>query len=149
MEKGYTQKDIRKEINRMKNCLSCKKEMPNPKSNQRYCKGTCGKKMRQKHRDDYKNNNRNLVRKKDREYYKKNSKVIGEKQKEYNKKKPLETKVRAITWRKYKDEKTNVCSKCNKKGKTDFHHISYEPNLFVEVCRSCHKKIHVGGRLVG
>lgn len=63
----------------------------------------------------------------------------GRKQYIKNKNKAL---VRANTL--HNNKKINICSDCNKKGKTDFHHLSYQPNLFIEICKSCHVKRHGG-----
>ena len=48
--------------------------------------------------------------------------------------------VRAKT--NWHNEKTNKCGLCKKIGKTQFHHISYLPNIFIELCIPCHKKQH-------
>lgn len=40
------------------------------------------------------------------------------------------------------NKKIGVCSDCKEKGKTEFHHLSYEPNIFIELCKKCHNKRH-------
>ena len=35
------------------------------------------------------------------------------------------------------------CSICGELKKLDEHHLNYEKNITVKVCRKCHKKIHV------
>lgn len=35
-----------------------------------------------------------------------------------------------------------ICQLCNQDKKLDKHHTSYEHNITIQVCRSCHKKIH-------
>lgn len=59
--------------------------------------------------------------------------------KAYNKNKDkfiIRTKTRQ------ENEKKGVCSDCKKAITTEFHHLSYEPNIFIEVCRKCHNKRH-------
>ena len=47
-------------------------------------------------------------------------------------------------------EKTENCALCEKKDKrTIIHHIYYEPPIELELCRTCHAKIHAVGRLRG
>ena len=41
-----------------------------------------------------------------------------------------------------KNEKTNICYDCKKQIKTQFHHLSYKPNVFIELCKECHIKRH-------
>lgn len=36
----------------------------------------------------------------------------------------------------------NDCYCCDYRGPTDTHHASYYPERTVEVCPSCHRKIH-------
>ena len=40
------------------------------------------------------------------------------------------------------NEKTGVCSNCKERKSTEFHHIYYEPNIFIELCSKCHKEQH-------
>ena len=48
--------------------------------------------------------------------------------------------VRANTYN--SNEKTGICFDCKKKTKTEFHHLFYVPNFFIEVCKKCHNKRH-------
>ena len=41
-----------------------------------------------------------------------------------------------------RNEKTGICFDCKKQIKTEFHHLSYEPNTFIELCKECHLKRH-------
>lgn len=75
-----------------------------------------------------------------REYSHRNKDKIREKAKKVYQKDKTKMLVRANT--NHNNEKTGVCSDCKIKGKTEFHHISYQPNLFIEVCRKCHNKRH-------
>ena len=75
-----------------------------------------------------------------RKYAHKNKDKIGEKNlKQYYKGK-TKALVRAKT--NYYNEKTGICFDCKEKKKTGFHHLSYEPNIFIELCRKCHNKRH-------
>ena len=75
-----------------------------------------------------------------RKYAHKNKdKIIEKNKKQYHKDK-TKALVRAKTF--YSNEKTGVCFDCKEKGKTEFHHLSYEPNIFIEVCKRCHNKRH-------
>jgi len=100
-------------------------------------------------RKKYRRENGELLNKRDSERYHKNSKEIKMKTMERRKKNPLKHEVQQLTRRKYGSEKKNICLVCKKKGRTDFHHLSYEPNIFVEVCRSCHMDIHSGNIIMG
>ncbi len=40
------------------------------------------------------------------------------------------------------NEKTGFCHDCNEIEETEFHHLSYEPNIFIELCKECHNKRH-------
>ena len=42
------------------------------------------------------------------------------------------------------NEKTGICNDCKNIIKTEFHHESYKPNIFVELCKGCHIKRHGG-----
>ncbi len=41
-----------------------------------------------------------------------------------------------------RNEKTGFCVDCKEEGKTEFHHIDYVPNIFIEVCKRCHNVRH-------
>ena len=56
------------------------------------------------------------------------------------KKDKVKARIRAKTH--YYNEKTNVCHDCHEGGKTEFHHISYSPNIFIELCKNCHIRRH-------
>ncbi len=40
------------------------------------------------------------------------------------------------------NEKKEKCIKCGNIGKTQFHHLEYEKDKFIELCLKCHKKEH-------
>ena len=40
------------------------------------------------------------------------------------------------------NDKMNICFDCKEKGKTEFHHLSYNPNIFIELCHECHLERH-------
>jgi len=48
----------------------------------------------------------------------------------------IETYVRRLT--RGTNKKIGICLMCNEKIKTEFHHFSYEPNVFCELCEKCH-----------
>ena len=110
----------------------------------------------------YKEENRELLKQNSKEYYA-DRKARGiprcekgkasrewawktEKGRDYTKKftsKPinkLKNSIRAKT-RNY-NLKNGICSRCEMETKTEFHHISYEPNIFEEVCKQCHINQH-------
>ena len=58
----------------------------------------------------------------------------------YRKNNPIKVKARKKTH--ILNEKTGICFDCKKQIKTEFHHLSYEPNIFIEVCNKCHNKRH-------
>lgn len=61
---------------------------------------------------------------------------------EYNKKpenrmkETIRTKTRRIK------KKKGICNKCGNKIETQFHHISFNPNISEELCYKCHLKKH-------
>ncbi len=75
-----------------------------------------------------------------RKYAHNNKDKIREKAKKVYHKDKTKQLVRANT--NHNNEKLGICSKCKEKGKTEFHHFSYEPNLFIEVCKKCHNQLH-------
>ena len=40
---------------------------------------------------------------------------------------------------------TKICSVCYQKDAVQTHHLSYEPQLIIDVCLDCHEKIHKHG----
>ena len=73
----------------------------------------------------YAHNNKDKIKEKARKaYYKDRTKAL----------------VRANT--NNRNEKTGICLDCNEKRKTTFHHLSYKPNIFIELCEKCHNKRH-------
>jgi len=87
--------------------------------------------------------NRDKMRKYRSKYKKENSEKYKEQQKKYDstKKDKVKERIRAKT--NYHNEKTGICLDCEKEVATEFHHISYEPNIFIEVCRKCHLLRHL------
>ena len=70
-------------------------------------------------------NNKDKIREKgNRQYHKDKTKAL----------------VRAKT--NYSNEKTGECFDCGMNEKTEFHHLSYRPNIFIEVCKKCHNARH-------
>lgn len=75
-----------------------------------------------------------------RKYAHANKDKIRERAKRVYKKDKTKAIVRAKT--NHSNERTFICGDCKNKGKTEFHHESYEPNIFVELCKKCHNKRH-------
>jgi len=75
-------------------------------------------------------------------YKKKHPDRVRESHKKYDstKRDRIKARVRARTNHIYK--KRGFCFECFFKGKTEVHHLSYEPNIFTELCRCCHMKKH-------
>lgn len=51
--------------------------------------------------------------------------------------------VRSLT--NYHNERTGWCLDCgtfDRHDTTQFHHLSYNPNIFIELCKECHNKRH-------
>jgi len=78
--------------------------------------------------------------KKVREYAHRNKDKIRDKASKIYHKDNIKGKVRANT--NHKNEKTGICFDCKNILKTEFHHLSYKPNIFIELCRKCHNKRH-------
>lgn len=51
-------------------------------------------------------------------------------------------KANARARTRYNQERTGICLDCKRKKKTEFHHLTYKPNIFIEVCKKCHLKRH-------
>lgn len=81
-----------------------------------------------------------------RRYAHKNKEKIIEKNKKQYHKDKTKALVRAKTF--YSNEKTGECSDCGMTRKTEFHHLSYQPSIFIEVCKRCHNKRHGRGLYV-
>ena len=75
-------------------------------------------------------------------YYRNNLEKVRAQQKKYDTTKKDKFKARVRQKTNYHNEKTNVCHDCHEGIKTEFHHISYSPNIFIEVCRDCHIRRH-------
>ena len=103
------------------------------------------KKWRQENRDKeresrrkYKERNSDKVKKSQKKYETRNREKINSYQLEYQKK-PEVRKINNVRQNtRYNNEKTGFCQDCHKTTKTEFHHISYNPNLFIELCKKCH-----------
>ncbi|MHA1344249.1 MAG: hypothetical protein ACTSQG_09695 [Promethearchaeota archaeon] len=98
--------------------------------------------IKRNNKKNYKKYGKKYFADKVRDYAKKNRDKIKEKAKRRydqpeEKKKAL---VRAKTIN--SNEKTGICFDCKEKTKTRFHHLSYEPNIFIELCKKCHNKRH-------
>ena len=42
----------------------------------------------------------------------------------------------------YTCKKLGICHDCKTEVKTQWHHLSYEPNIAIEICINCHLKRH-------
>ena len=107
-----------------------------------YCNNECKLKGRKLKDAEYRKRNLRYFADKTKEYAHNNKDKIKKKaERRYNqpeeKKKAL---IRAKT--RNSNEKTGICFDCKEKAKTGFHHLSYEPNIFIELCKKCHNKRH-------
>ncbi len=88
----------------------------------------------------YQKNNKKKVASMIRDWSHKNKdKILKKAKKVYHKDK---TKALARAKTSYSNEKTGECLDCGLRGKTEFHHLSYEPNIFIELCKICHNVRH-------
>jgi len=125
-------------------CIICggKFEIRKP-CNQKCCSDKCRLRRRKQRHSEYYSTNKKKLLKLQKEYaYKNKDKVRQRSKRAYYKNR---TKALARAKTKYFNEKTGICFDCKKQIKTDFHHLSYEPNIFIEVCRKCHNKRHGKG----
>jgi len=60
--------------------------------------------------------------------------------KKYQKTHKLQVYIRQRT--RHLDTKDNLCLLCGLNKKTQYHHFSFQPNIFIEICKDCHLKIH-------
>ena len=116
-------------------CKYCNKEFKPKRKGNVFCSQTCN-------RNYWSKKNKDKVLKSRRDYKKNNPYRIKEQSKKYDttKKDKIKARIRAKT--NYHNEKTNVCHDCHEGAKTEFHHISYSPNIFIELCRNCHRRRH-------
>ena len=98
------------------------------------------KKRKAKYQKKYQKEHPEYQARKVREYAKRNKDKIREKGKRYYERNKTKAIVRVKT--SIYNEKTGICNDCKENGKTEFHHLSYEPNIFIEVCKKCHNKRH-------
>ncbi len=49
----------------------------------------------------------------------------------------------ALSKERMRELKKFKCPACHRIGYLHHHHLSYEPEKVIEVCASCHKKIHM------
>ena len=42
-------------------------------------------------------------------------------------------------------DSNNLCAICKKRPATQQHHLSYDPEIVIDVCQECHEKIHKHG----
>jgi len=122
-------------------CKECGKEYKKI-HRRKFCSEECRKKSEKKRTKQYRKANKEYFARKVREYAHNNLVKIREKAKKIYHKDKTKALIRAKT--RHYNERVGFCSDCGKKKKTEFHHISYEPNLFIEVCKSCHIKRHGG-----
>jgi len=98
------------------------------------------KRRKAKYQKKYQKEHPEYQAKKVREYAHRNKDKIKEKAKRIYHKDKTKALVRANT--NHRNEKHGKCNNCKQTTKTEFHHLSYTPNIFIEVCRKCHNKIH-------
>lgn len=103
------------------------------------------KKYTEKNQDrikQYRTENKEYFAEKTREWAHKNKDKVKEKAKRaYNN---LQEKIKILVRAKtsYAFKKKGICEDCGAQCRTEVHHISYEPNKFIETCRVCHNKRH-------
>jgi hypothetical protein len=83
--------------------------------------------MTQKHNNNYKIKNPNRF-------------ITPEWRRKYQRTHKIEVCVRRLTRKTNKKE--NICVLCGIEDRTSFHHCSYQPNIFFELCSKCHELIH-------
>ena len=98
------------------------------------------KKRKAEYQKKYQKEHPEYQAKKTREYAHRNKDKIREKAKRAYERNKNRFIIRTKT--RQENEKTGICSDCQEVTITEFHHLSYEPNLFIEVCRNCHNKRH-------
>jgi len=98
------------------------------------------KKRKAEYQKKYQKEHPEYQARKVREYAHRNKDKIKEKAKRVYHKDKTKQLVRANTYN--SNEKTGICFDCKKKTKTEFHHLFYVPNFFIEVCKKCHNKRH-------
>ncbi len=108
-------------------CKICNKELEEVNYGQRYCSNECRKIWNRQRNGKY----RETAKGKERLKYGKLK---------YNRTNKIKVYVRELT--RHSQKKERICLFCGEDTKTQFHHLSYSPNIFFEVCLGCHEKIH-------
>lgn len=93
--------------------------------------------------------NKEKMRKYRQKYKQNNPEKYKEQQRKHDTTNKDRVKERVRQKTNYHNEKTEICLDCEKANKTEFRHLSYEPNIFIEVCRKCHRKRHLEEDLNG
>jgi hypothetical protein len=137
----------------VKLCQNCKVELANKRT--KFCSRKCYDKHRRssatyknylertrEHRNEY-----------SREYYDKHPLKYRATRKKYNSSGKCKAYLlnyyyknkEKILVRKYsrdKHEKAELCQNCGEKQSLEIHHLSYEPNITITLCRKCHLNEH-------
>ncbi len=96
-------------------------------------------KYKERNKKSYAKNKKGIINK-TTEYRK--SEKGKEYKRKYNKRPENRKKESLRSNSRYHFEKKNICSQCGLVKKTELHHISYYPNIAIEVCSECHLKEH-------
>ncbi len=94
---------------------------------------------RKRYYENNKEKERTLSKEWDRNNKEKKLEINKKANSNYRKNNPIKTEARIKS---RKEIKTGICRDCNKKKETEFHHISYEPHVVIELCKKCHYERH-------
>ena len=115
-------------------CQTCSNKFKPTNGKSITCSKECSKQRNILTSQEYRKRNLGYYAEKVRNWYKENPK----------KRSKMKDTEKAIVRDKTRKQhaKQGICKGCNSKGQTEFHHLSYEPNIFEELCRNCHLAIH-------
>jgi len=126
-------------------CIICGKEFKRKKQSRAItCSKKCSKERKRRYnkkwQKKFQKENKDRVALYSRKWASRNKDKVNERSKRAYKRHKDKFLVRTKT--RQNNEKIGKCFDCGKKGKTEFHHLSYEPNIFIELCKRCHYKRH-------
>lgn len=121
-------------------CIICKEKFYPREARINTCSEECSRERKKRYNKEYQHNNLDKTANSTRKWAHNNKDKVNEKQKRNYKINKDKYKTRVKT--NQDNEKTGICNDCKEKKKTEFYHLSYEPNIFIEICRVCHNKRH-------
>ena len=127
-----------------KDCIICNKKFKPTNGKQLTCNEKCKEKLHLINSSKYNHKYPERVSKSVREYSQRNKEKVSKLRGDWNKNNKEVYNARSKT--NYENRKLNlkegVCKDCKENKKLEAHHLSYNPNKFILICKDCHYKRH-------